>query len=980
MVRCVREAQEPGIWGRAILISGKHLQLWTRRRPRRILDALTTMDRRRFVLTSLGSALTAPHAFGMLTPPQNASAAPQSSATQSAGAIKPRPYGSGEFGVWFTDQWDLPAYLYTCDQTTNAAAKTAVTPHGVLGPTEHIHQIGNDRVIALASNNGSVRVRQDEGGPRFLNDFDPDSEQYAGGLGWLTDGSESLSTWYAGGTPWFERHFGMGYYRKKVWSRKYSADQIISAPFGDDPVLLSQVAIQNLGSEPASLRWIEYWGCQTQEFSFRGFVESWAGLGTPARIRQLNGRHCTHRIEAVGGGLVEHRHYLGHTPQEDAVWQRMRDSLQAHPNGFIAPIQDPPAGAWFDGHDTPATFLVSLDGEISSYSSDAQAFFAPGGPAAPNGLARPLDNNLASMGPHAALLLERRFELKPGESKTLSFLYGYLPAGAELNSLVARYKSHAPTSLADSCAAWKRSAPHFSVDGTPWVERETAWNHYCLRSSLTFDDYFQQHILNQNGYYQYLMGFQGAARDPLQHSLPFLFTDPAVVKSVLRYTLSEIRDNGSVPYGLTGHGVVAPMVSDNASDLPLWLIWAVSEYVLATRDVDFLSEKITAHYSEPPGRTDTVANLLARCFHHQMNDVGFGQHGVCRMLSDDWNDGLLGTWAGSALAEATAQGESVLNSAMSAWVFDEYANMLRYALPDAGFEAQLRQAAAKHRTAARSQWNGKWLRRCWLGPTLGWLGDDTLWIEPQPWAILGGVTTPDQSRDLVATINDQLRLGPLGATQMNQGPDLHKPGLFGAGTVVRGGIWPSLNQTLVWALASVDPSMAWDEWKRNSFAAHAEAYPSIWYGIWSGSDSYNAPFSKNPGATGDPSFKGDDFPVLNLHSHACFLYSVTKLLGMQFTEHGLTLRPALPEPSYRFESPLIGLIRHADDRFEGWYSPTRAGVWTIRIELPPDLARRSVTCGINGTPASPKHAAAGVIEVSGPSAPGQPLRWSLHFT
>ena len=63
----------------------------------------------------------------------------------------------------------------------------------------------------------------------------------------------------------------------------------------------------------------------------------------------------------------------------------------------------------------------------------------------------------------------------------------------------------------------------FDVPAEPWVKRESAWNHYYLRSSQTFDDFFGEHILNQNGFYQYTMGFQGAARDPLAalSSLPF---------------------------------------------------------------------------------------------------------------------------------------------------------------------------------------------------------------------------------------------------------------------------------------------------------------------------------------------------------------------------------------------------------------------------------------------------------------------------
>jgi hypothetical protein len=46
----------------------------------------------------------------------------------------------------------------------------------------------------------------------------------------------------------------VGYFRKKVASGNYSIDQAIVAPFGDDPVLISQVTIANhmaVAREPA---------------------------------------------------------------------------------------------------------------------------------------------------------------------------------------------------------------------------------------------------------------------------------------------------------------------------------------------------------------------------------------------------------------------------------------------------------------------------------------------------------------------------------------------------------------------------------------------------------------------------------------------------------------------------------------------------------------------------------------------------------
>jgi hypothetical protein len=518
----------------------------------------------------------------------------------------------------------------------------------------------------------------------------------------------------------------------------------------------------------------------------------------------------------------------------------------------------------------------------------------------------------------------------------------------------------------------------FSVGSEPWIERETIWDHYYLRSSLTYDDYFQQHILNQNGFYQYVMGFQGAARDPLQHCLPFIFSDPEIVKSVLRYTLKEVRPDGSLPYAIVGHGVIAPLVTDKSSDVPLWLLWTASEYVLATRDKAFLDEEIPVRIAQKAGpEKDTVRNLLARCFKHQVEQVGVGKDGIVRMLNDDWNDGLVAIWAAKYFEECVEQGISVLNSAMSAWVFDFYARMLSCAGGNSGLAAQAKQSAETNREAARKQWTGKWLKRAWLGPTLGWLGESTLWIEPQPWAILGGITTPEQGLALAQTIDELLRgPSPIGAMQMNHGPDMLTDNAFAAGTSCNGGIWPSLNQTLIWALAGIDKGMAWDEWKKNSFARHADQYPEMWYGIWSGPDTYNSIVNKKPGETlNNPYFHGTDLPVLNLHSHACSLYSASKLVGIEFLEEGLAVAPELPVQTYKFEASLVGVSKSMG-AYEGWYAPSQAGTWTIKINLPKEVISRITKAEVNGKSVDLEKSQDG-LQLQGRSEPGQRLRWRI---
>ena len=928
--------------------------------------------RRQFIWSTLGVTL-APKFEAPLNATGQTEHEPQNNPNAAA-------YGSSNFGQWIEDEFGLPAFRYTCNQTTDPRATTPVQP-GILASTEHVHQVGNDRITALASNYGHLRVRQDEGCPKILNDVDPETSQFGGGLGYLTDGHETLSTYYDGTCAAFERTFGVGYYRKRVAGQSYSVDQVISAPFGDDPVLISQVTVGNHQDVAATVRWVEYWGCQPFQLSFRAYIEAMSGIGTATELRRDLGRRFRHEISPADGmrGLIDSKRFQGRSAEDEAAWQRTETMLQARSDGFITPIQDLRTGTDFDSYVLPTTFLVSLDAPASGFSRDAASFFGRSGPANPSGLHNMLNGSLADSGAHTGFLLERRLEMAPNEKRTLSFLYGYLPEGFKLDELIARYQTSTASVLQQSSIEWKRRGMRFDVPAEPWIKREATWNHYYLRSSQTFDDCFGEHILNQNGFYQYTMGFQGAARDPLQHSLPFVFSDPEIVRSILRYTLKEVRDDGSVPYGIVGHGVVAPIISDKSSDLPLWLLWTASEYVLATRDLDFLNEKIPARFSATAGRTETVRNLLERCYRHQVDDVGVGQHGVVRMLVDDWNDGLLLTWAQSAFKECAEQGESVLNSAMSAWVFDEYARMLRYGGDGSGLHAQVSERGERDREATRAQWNGKWFKRAWLGPRLGWFGDTTLWIEPQPWAILAGATSPEQSRELVRNMNDLLRHGPLGATQMSDGPEMKTGDAVNIGTLERGAIWPSLNQTLVWALVGIDPAMAWDEWKKNSFARHAEVYPDIWYGVWSGNDSYNSPLNQQPGEAANLQFfHGTDFPVLNLHSHACFLYSATKLLGIEFTEAGVNLKPKLPVESFRLDSPLIGVSKSSAGKYAGWYAPSRPGTWTLRITLPEHEAKTVLQVEVNGTPSPVKRLADGAIVLTGSSALHEPLRWALR--
>ena len=91
---------------------------------------------------------------------------------QTAGArdFQPSEEGSGNLGRWFIDEHGLPAYEYELDQYNDPRAAYP-TSEGY-DRRDHWHQIGNKRVTATASNDGTVQVYLGDRGGVFLNRFE----------------------------------------------------------------------------------------------------------------------------------------------------------------------------------------------------------------------------------------------------------------------------------------------------------------------------------------------------------------------------------------------------------------------------------------------------------------------------------------------------------------------------------------------------------------------------------------------------------------------------------------------------------------------------------------------------------------------------------------------------------------------------------------------------------------------------------------
>ena len=893
-------------------------------------------------------------------------------------------FGSGNFGEWETDNFGAPVYRYTCNQLTDPIAVTRVNPEWI-SPTNHLHQIGNDRLVGVVSNYGYVQVRQDEGSPKFLNDFDPGKRIYGGGIGFLSDGKNSFSTFFPGNSESFDRFFGTGYYRKEVSGHGYKANQVIFAPFGDDPIVLSQVTITNQNLDPATIKWIEYWDNHTYQFSNRSFWQSAISpdKGSSAELRREFAHKFSHHVKSFDHdhGIIDHTTFEGFSSEEKSSWARIQYILGTVAKEYSGgKIEFPVEESKLEDIDLPATFLISLDGEPTGWTSNSEAIFGNAGIESPDvtnaNLNSPDDQQSGD-----ALMIERTLNLAPGEEKTIYFAYGYQEEDVDLDQIISKYKVGMADQLTNTVHAWQKNRISFKVSDEPWVDRELLWDNYYLRSNLTYDAFFQNKILSQGHVYQYVIGFQGAARDPMQHALPFIYTDPEIVKEIIRYSCKEVREDGSIPYGIVGSGVIMPSPY-LPSDTELWLLWLVSEYILANRDTAFLDELVTPYpiYKDDlPSKS--IKEILNICYNHLVATTGTGKHGLMRLSNGDWNDGaVMGFVPGDQVEQVRIHGESVLNASFASYVLDLYGTFLNY-LGEEDLARESKKVAEGQKIAVREQWTGKWFKRQWLTDSLGWIGEDVMWLEPQPWAIIGGASTQAQTELLVNSINEYVRdPSPIGAFLQSDVIDaMPVPG----GTLTNGGVWPSINGTLVWALANEEKELGWEEWKKNTLAYHAEAYPDIWYGIWSGPDSYNSVLSDHPGHTyvsADNANKEvlsgvnwTDFPVMNMHPHAWPLYDVVKLFGLEFTSNGFQINPSFPI-DYNLDSPLISLKKEGNN-LSGKYNPLAPGEWEIIMQGFTGSDYQKLV--VNDLAIDMHVNEKGELIIKGSSTMDSPLRWEL---
>lgn len=833
--------------------------------------------------------------------------------------------GGGVFGQWALDELGMPAYDYGLDQQLDARASFANTEK--LDRRDHWAPFGNGRLNAMFFNDGYVEVTTQDRGMTYLNKFDPDHGNFAGGFGYVDDGVRSWSTayrWRPEGAR-TTRRFGMGYAEATTLYRGIHVQRRTVAPAGDAPAVVAEVTLENRSSIERSLRHYEYW-----DVARRNIEINWLVSGSAIQLAPSSARDARDRLNELFDEEITY-----------APATRTLHLRRAHAAGVSPPPPEQPHKTDYYPGDP---FLAALDAEVADVFVDQEAFFGEGGPGAPaqvaarapgagvaGGVVAP---RASGAGQGRMLGMRTDVRLAPGERRTLRFAYGYAPWGQApaieptwaTDDLRARYVERLRPNLL-----------YFATDEQPHLQREMAWHAYQIEASVGVRDYWQGHVVPQGSAYLYLHGADGAARDLSLFALPLVYTHPELAREELSLNMGvTFGKDRRISYAFQGHGMLDDAGLHHApSDLDLFLLWGLSEYAGATGDPGFLDAPAPYYPRESvPGAT--VWTHLVDAVRHLFDAVGVGEHGLVRVGTGDWSDGVV--FEAPDRDKAIAKGESVPNTQMAVAVLPRVAELVE--ARDASLAAEIRQKVDAYRAALAKAWAGSFYGRAYFGD--GKLTHDkTINLEAQVWALIGDTHASPADR---------------AATLQAVAEQLDEPCPTGAMLVPGGQVWPAISGLLTWGYARHDPARAFAHLARNTMAARALAFPSIWYGIWGGPDGMHCTAGKTPGqAWTSVVTPMTDFPIMNNNQHTLPLWGALKVAGVEATARGLRIEPREPGRSLSLRTRLLDLDRRPG-RVVGAYRP----LGPRRIELVAPPGQRVLTATLDGAPQPVPPAAASV--------------------
>lgn len=418
----------------------------------------------------------------------------------------------------------------------------------------------------------------------------------------------------------------------------------------------------------------------------------------------------------------------------------------------------------------------SVNTAVKSWDSSREAFIGTyRGPANPLAVQQGQCSGSQAHGWSPVAAQQVEVSLKPGESRSLIYLLGYIEnpvdekweAPAVINkirahAMMARYQQDKQVDAARQAltAYWEEllGTLQLSCEDERFNRMVNIWHPYqCM---VTFN------MSRSASYFESGTGRGMGFRDSCQDLMGFVHMIPARARERILDIAATQRADGSAYHQyqpLTKRGNSA--IGSGFNDDPLWLIAAASCYVRETGDTSILNEPVD--FDNDDQDQASLMEHLRRSFQFTLRNRG--PHGLPLIGRADWNDCLnlncFSEEPGESFQTTGPSEGPVAESVFIAGMFvkygAEYADLCELLGLDE--EASDCRAAVREMTAITESagWDGAWFRRAYdaAGQPVGSkvCQEGQIFIEPQGMCVMAGIGTENgKAEQALASVKARL--------------------------------------------------------------------------------------------------------------------------------------------------------------------------------------------------------------------------------
>jgi len=521
--------------------------------------------------------------------------------------------------------------------------------------------------------------------------------------------------------------------------------------------------------------------------------------------------------------------------------------------------------------------FFSADQKFASFDCDREAFMGLyRSEANPKAVEAGKCSGSEANGGNPAAATSISITLKPGETKSLTYILGVAPSIVAGAKLIASYTKPGMVDkvMKDLKDHWDEKLDSLQVE-TPDKDINLClnqWNAYQVHTTFSMS--------RGPSIYEGGIGRGMGFRDSNQDVLSVIHSVPHKVKKLITDLAKNMFSDGTAYhqfFRLTGEGD-----GKGYSDDPLWIILSTTAYIKETGDLKFLKEQV----KWADGGSDSMYKHLKAPLDYTYDNVG--QHNIPCMGFADWNDTLQ--------INGPKPGESVWVAQFLVKCARDFADLAEYIGKDKDAKKYRKMADDMAKRTNKICWDGDWYAMAFdgWGTMLGSKKqkDGKVYLNTQTWAVISGVADEKRGPECMDAVKKYLD-SKYGVALMYPGFKHYSPRLGGVATFPpglkeNGGIFSHANPWAVIAetiLGRADIAMKYYKQllptTKDQIQDIHRAEPYIYAQAIASAEHRDFGFARNSWLTGAATWN--------------YVAATQYILGVKPTYSGLEINPCIPK-------------------------------------------------------------------------------------